>query len=331
MFEGPTHTDETAAWRQFWTGRAGGGEHRYRDPQSGAVLEAYWQDYFADCFSAGGEVVLADLACGEGELLRLAGRAAGQFDATTLKPYCADIARDAVALAANGLPGAAPVVADCARLPVPDRSFDCVVSQFGLEYAGDAAFGEAARTVGDAGRFHALVHCEGGAVERACSEVAALLGRVLDSGLFDSLARYAETIPRTARGEASAEEAQACVTALRDALEAVERAVAQTGHGPARDHVARLVADTRTLASRLAAYAPGDVAAWIAGQRADVEAFHHRMTSMVRVARTAEQMQDLAGRLEAAGLAVSALDTVAAPQDGAPLAWVLDAARAGPA
>ena len=44
-------------------------------------------------------------------------------------------------------PGIRCVVADAVRAPFPDGAFDVVTSQFGLEYAGQAALPEAARLV----------------------------------------------------------------------------------------------------------------------------------------------------------------------------------------
>lgn len=181
--------------------------------------------------------------------------------------------------------------------------------------------------VGGGGSFHALVHCEGGVVEQSCSAVADLLATLHDSALFDALSRYASCIPRAVRGEAPEAEAQACVAALRTALERVEAAAREASPGPARDHVARLVADCRTLANRLGAYAPEDVAGWIAVQKAEADAFLHRMTSMLRVAQSEAQIRDIRARLEAGGLTVAEIATLDAPQGDRPLAWVLDARR----
>lgn len=321
--------DETAAWTQFWQGRAEGSEHRYRDPALGAVISAHWQRYFSDRFSDGGAINLIDLACGEGEVLRFAEREAMSSKALKLSAFCADIAPGAVALAAQSLKTTpvAPTVADGGRLPFADAVFDCVVSQYGLEYAGLDAFNEAGRVVGPAGSFHALVHCKGGLVEQSCSAVAELLGAVLGSRLFDALSRYATVIPQAARGEAEGAEAEACVATLREALEQGEVAVRPASPGPARDHIARLLGDCRTLAGRLGAYSPDDVAAWITGQQADIEAFHHRMTSMVRVAQSVDQIRDIRQRLAAGGLILAEVDTLAAPVGDKPLAWVVDARR----
>lgn len=327
MFEGSPHATETTAWQQFWSGRVQASEHRYRDPAIAAVLDRHWQDFFTGAFRAGMRVDLVDLACGEGEVLRFADRFAAARADIELNPVCADVAHEAVQMAAASPAAAAPAVADCARLPFADESFTCAVSQYGLEYAGPDAFSEAARVVGEGGRFHALVHCEGGAVDHACRNVATLLVAVLESGLFDRLADYAATIPRAAAGEVPHAQAQACVDALRAALTAVGTAVSAADPGPARDHVARLAGDSQTLAGRLAAYAPADVTAWIAGQKAEIEAFHHRMTSMVRVAQSDADVKALSDRLDAAGLAVDDVATLAAPEGDRPLAWVLNARR----
>jgi SAM-dependent methyltransferase len=326
MSESPTSASETAAWRQFWTGRAPGGEHRYRDPQTASVLRDHWRSRFAVWFGETGVSDIVDLACGEGEVLQLAVEFAAERDGTALTGFCTDIAPDAVAMAAVRA-GGAGIAADCSRLPFTDGAFGIVVSQFGLEYAGADAFGEAGRIVAPGGVLHALVHCRNGLIERSCRDIADLLTAVRRSAMLERLAEYTDTIPRAVRGETAHETAQACVAALRTAVEQVGAAVTAAPPGPARDHVVRLLQDSQTLTQRLAAYAPADVEAWIAAQSAEIEAFQHRMSSMLRVAQPEAGMHDLAARLTGEGLAVSGVETLPEPQHGQPLAWILEARR----
>lgn len=326
MLGGRTQTSEAAAWGQFWAGRSPGDEHRYRDPRVADVLDAHWSRYFSDRIEEGGVTSLLDLACGEGEVLRFAEQVFARSSDDLPRAICCDVAPPAVQMAAGAL-NALPVAADSSALPFADAAVTCAVSQYGLEYAGQAAFSEAARVLDAGGQLHALVHCRGGVVEAACGDVAALLTTVIDSNLFERMADYAKDIPLAAAGEVPDARARECVDNLRAALDAVGEALAIASHGPAREHVARLVADCRTLAGRLGHFAPSDVTAWINGQKSDTAAFQHRMTSMLDVAQSEDDMRGIVGRLDAAGLAVSPLSVLEAPGQSGALAWVVDARR----
>ena len=326
MFEGRKYDDETAAWRRFWSNRARGSEHRYREPAAAAVIGDHWQAYFGKMFAGRGVVGLIDLACGEGEVLQYANAQALQMPDMAMTAICADIAPDAVRLA-GAAGGAEPAVADCARLPFCDGAFTDAVSQYGLEYAGPRAFSEAARIIGAGGQFHALVHCEHGAVAATCSDVAKLLESVLDAALFERLSTCCQALSPGDGRAVDTVTLEPSVEALRQALQRVTEAVTAAPDGPARVHVARLVGDCQRLVSRVTAYAPADVEAWIAGQRAEIDAFHHRMTSMLRVAQSDADMRELAAALAGQGLVLAPVAELAAPDGEAPLAWILHASR----
>ena len=330
MKKSQTSRDEAAAWVRFWDGRERGTEHRYRDPRVAVVLRQHWQHCLSERFEGAPVVSLVDIACGEGELLRIAADCASGAGVDEFEACCTDISRNAVALAADAMPEEAlaiPAVANAAELPFADAVFDCAISQYGLEYAGPEAFSEAARVVGETGSLHALVHCQGGVVEAACEEVAALLSAVVDGRLLGRLAEYVEAMVPAGDGAISDETVRDRVEQLRHGFDAVDEAVRAAKPGPARDHVARLVVDSRTLASRLGHYALADVSAWIGGQKLEIEAFLHRMTSMLDVAQSEDDMRAVVGRLEAAGLRVEALSVLEAPGQGGALAWVVDARR----
>lgn len=322
-------TAEAGAWKQFWTGRARASEHQFRDARTGALLHGYWQDVLEAALAGRSKVSLIDLATGEGEVIALVDQAAARFPDLRIEAFASDIAVDAVRLAASprGRFEASPVVADSAVLPLRDASLDLVLSQYGLEYAGPEAFSEAGRIVAPGGRIHALVHCRGGAVETACSAVASLLGQVIESELIPRMKDFVVTIPKAVAGEVSQDEGQACADALRQALETSARAAGAAAPGPARDHVARLIQDCQAAAGRLGAFQTADLLAWLDGQAGELTAFHHRMTSMIRVALSDAQMEDCRARLAQAGLDVSPAATLDLPDGGPPLAWVLDARR----
>ncbi len=325
----PSQNQEAGAWKQFWTGRADGQEHQFRDDRAASVLHGHWGRVLDDAFSGKTQISLIDLACGEGEVLGLAGLAAQKASGLAVHAVAADIAKDAVGLASSRQTAFIPhaLVADSASLPIADMSFDLVLSQYGLEYAGPEAVLEAGRIVAPGGRLHALLHCAGGAVAQSCQPIATFLEQVIRSGLLERLDDFVITIPRAMAGTVSRETGQACAESLREAVEAAAQAAGPAAPGPARDHVVRLIQDCQSVASRLGAYRTEDLQAWITAQSVELEAFHHRMTSMLRVALNHDEIQRVAGQLSALGLSVANVETLALEAGAPPLAWIVDARR----
>lgn len=149
-----------AAWSAFWrTGARDGCTAAFPAAAQAAIASA-WHQMFATQSST---IRLLDVACGRGAVLAHAA-AAGIVDRTGV-----DLAEDAaVAVPDERILGGV----DACALPFADRSFDLVVSQFGLEYAGiERALPEAARVTRGALAF--LVHAREGAVVAQAREQAA--------------------------------------------------------------------------------------------------------------------------------------------------------------
>ncbi|MEQ1930580.1 MAG: class I SAM-dependent methyltransferase, partial [Parvularculaceae bacterium] len=156
------------------------------------ALGALWREFFESRPFGAGDLVL-DIASGAAPIARqcadvLAPRRRPRF-------VCADYAPAAISAAKRLLSSATPagggapigfsgVVCDARRLPFVDGSFAAVVSQFGLEYAGPEAFGEAARVLAPGGAFCSVIHARGGAIARECADNARDVGGALDAGLI---------------------------------------------------------------------------------------------------------------------------------------------------
>lgn len=133
-------------------------------------VAASWRALFATLPDG---ATLLDIGCGRGALLDLAG-AAGAL-ARGVKALGVDLA-PATALGGEGFDIQGGV--DAAALPFADRSFDCVVSQFGIEYAGfEIALAEAARVCG--GQLVVLSHAAEGVVTEQAAEQAAQIDELL--------------------------------------------------------------------------------------------------------------------------------------------------------
>jgi ubiquinone/menaquinone biosynthesis C-methylase UbiE len=147
-----TETDTSPAgvhhWDGFWRAREKAVQQEDIGSRDPAPAE-YWDTFFRKEFESVRQPRLLDVACGVGAVTTIALRAA-RATTTDLAAYCADYSVSAVAELRKSVPEATGVACDARALPYSDCSFDLVVSQFGIEYAGMEAFDEAARLV-DAG------------------------------------------------------------------------------------------------------------------------------------------------------------------------------------
>lgn len=144
------------AWTNYW---AQGASHScvgsFGGSYSGAI-GAFWSSLFDVCSAP---IRLLDLAAGNGPVARLAwerwGRGAGlEVDAVDLAKVAPAWYRSAEHLSVRFHSGVS-----IENLPFEDASFDCVVSQFGIEYAArPKAFLEALRVAKPGAIFGFVMH-----------------------------------------------------------------------------------------------------------------------------------------------------------------------------
>lgn len=202
--------DTGALWGDYWEGA---GLHGCTDefpPDVQRAIADRWRAQFA---SLSDGASLLDIGCGRGALLDLAG-AAGAL-ARGVKALGIDLA-PADRLGSEGFEIRGGV--DAAALPFADRSYDCVVSQFGIEYAGFArGLAEAARVC--AGELVVLAHAAEGVVVDQAAEQAAQVAELLGPRRLADRLRAAQADGRLADLTAR----------LREELQAMAGTAANTG------------------------------------------------------------------------------------------------------
>lgn len=151
--------DSAALWSAFWRTSARDGSTAAFPPAAQQQIREGWRRLLE---GRRPDTRMLDIACGRGAVLAL-GAAAGIQARTGV-----DIAQiDAIAENGEHILGGI----DARDLPFEDATFDMVVSQFGIEYAGLAeAMTEAARV--SCGEIAVLLHAADGAVVAQASEQA---------------------------------------------------------------------------------------------------------------------------------------------------------------
>lgn len=305
-------SDSAADWQDFWatggTGDAAWASQAHRD-----FLAQHWRGVFAG--DANPALTIVDIGSGDGAALRYATRSVR---------IAIDIAPAAARAAAKASPGLIGVAADAAQLPLADRSVDVVVSQFGIEYAGVAAFAEATRVLKPWGAFSAVCHLRGGAIEAVCAHNARLLTALIDSGLA---ARASAALAASYRLQA---EGRPPRDAAREgefgaAFATVAQMLAQASNSPAKRAIEHFMAELSILSTRRMAYEPSEALTWITRMSNTLEAYLGRMNAMVRVALDQAQAEAICAMFRDNGFGAASAKPVHMTSEVTASAWLIEA------
>ena len=319
-------TSDAESWSAFWSGAEAASEPVISGAK-GAAFERFWADFFRGRFDSG-RATMIDIACGAGPVSKQAAQMA-EAAGFALSIHCTDYSAAAVRGARSAVEGAdiAGFVADAAALPLGDEICDFAVSQFGLEYAGTAAFSEAGRVVQAGGALAAIVHLKGGAIEEEC---AANLHIVLKAQEIGLLPRARETFDagfEVLAGRAPREKLQKADKAFAPVARAAKQLLETTPPGMARAFLERLYTDLGHMYQRMNAYAPEDIRAWIDRGEFELKAYEHRMASMIAAAQSESDMAGIVDRLKGGGLNAAPPKILNANAPLKPAAWALIAER----
>ncbi|MDJ0908865.1 MAG: class I SAM-dependent methyltransferase [Woeseiaceae bacterium] len=298
-------------WSDYWEKDGDAGGEVFVSAQGGRhpALAEYWQAVFADL--AKGASVL-DVASGAGSIF-------AHLDAEHgFELHATDIAPEALAALSERIPGVTTAVSGADELPYEDASFDLVVSQYGIEYAGRDAFAEAARLVKPGGRLAALVHIEDGYVD---SNNKAQLDEATTVREIDFIGRAIDLTNRAFSGNRALMEKteQAFVPLITRMSEAIQRC-------PRGIHV-YLLAGFKKLYENRQQYRKTDIVEWLEQMNGELSKTLDRLARMRAAAMSADDMAAIEASVSSAGLTgVSAVPFETEGNDR-PIAWSLTAKR----
>lgn len=310
------------AYWQAWNEAVSQEEAGARDP---APLQ-HWASYFEHAFANGGQPKLIDVACGHGPVTGVALQAAKQ-SSLAVELHCADYSQSAVDELLRRYPDVRGVACDVRNMPFPDRHFDLVVSQFGVEYAGDDAFSEAARLVAEGGAFEALLHLAGGAIHEECADNLSVVVMLREAGFMTRARAAFQTGFDLVAGKTDKEAFDAADRKLAPAVETARQLLRDKGTMAAGGLLARLYRDIGYMYSRMQNYVPGEVLAWFDAMTAELDSYEGRMASMTRAAVDEKGIRAKMERLVAARLDTQEPAVLSLTASDRPAAWILSAHR----
>ena len=324
MSEAPD-TPHAEHWDAFWRAR----DKAVSREDAGARDPApahFWQDFFEREFAGRPAASLVDVACGNGAVTEIA-IAAALSAGTDLDAFCADYSQAAIDELCRRFPGVQGIACDAADMPWPDGRFDFVVSQFGIEYASERAFPEAARLVATGGTLVALVHLSGGAIHAECADNYAVASAVRDAQLMPLARRAFVAGFDLLAGKITDDQFQESDRQLAPAVEATKAILQEKGAQAAGGLLANLYKDIGYMYTRMQNYAPDEVFAWIDGMAAELDSYEGRMASMTRAAMDEAQASATADALATLGLDAEEPQVLSLEESGKPAAWILVARR----
>lgn len=264
--------------------------------------KAVWESFFAAC-PQGARVL--DLACGAGAVATIARDAGRGLDvtgadfSTEIKPV------DGIRFVQG---------ARLEQLPLPDASFDVVVSQYGFEYAEQsAAAAELVRVLAPGGAMMLIVHAkEGPPVQDIVGRLARARRMLAAGGLGELVLRLGETLIAGAPADD-----------LIAAAEAARAAEAQAEHDATTRRVLQILSDA-LLGRRM--FGGAYVRDTARGIIDELQQYAARIAAMTEAALSEPEAGALAQRFATLGLAPEPI--AAAHADNGDLAgWLVRARR----
>jgi len=316
------------SWNDYWAGAQLAGISPHAGAQDPALAE-FWTTWFRNLALADrGQARILDLGCGHGAVTGHAESVARNyhrhFDIT-----CLDNSQAAVDLVGIEHPGVTALCAGAENVPLPDKVFDHIVSQFGLEYAPLAAADEVSRLLRPAGSIAFIMHLKDGAVFEECQGNRDALDAVSASGVMSAFTRLVEESQALRRGRGSHSAFERADRELSPCVKAMEAALVKYGQDVGGGMVFRTYADIGHMYQRLQAFDPQEIITWAHRAETTISAWRDRMQTMLDAALDDSALQAWQDRLTAGGIALATPTTLAMGEPAKEGAWVLTGTKAG--
>jgi len=320
-----TNSDSLSAdlsWDRYWRGMKEGGQFGVGGA-SHPRLNQFWREYFSSIGAHAGPKKIIDIGSGDGAIVAAAIDTLGD-DSVDLT--CLDISRHALELLLQRYPDVDGIVANALHVPLASESFELVTSQFGVEYAGAAAFEEAARLVAPGGQLVLLAHHRSSVMYEDCSaSLDAVEGLKACQFITRSIALF-EAGFATLQG-ADRRPYDSAAQDLLPAYRELERIMRRYGKHVAGDTLLRLYEDVDNIHQHMERYDAAEILQWLARMDGELDGYTRIMGAMRDAALDEPQFRAVCEAVKDTGLTVQQALPLHSDDIGLPIAWVLTATR----
>lgn len=308
-------------WDVYWRGKKEAEPQSDHGVQDKAASD-FWMQFFREEFRRHSSPRILDAACGHGAVTGLALDIAKAMAVSDMVLSCMDYSASAVQALEEKYPSVKGVACDAAETPFSDGEFDIVASQFGLEYAGETAFDEAARLVARDGVLVAIVHMKKGAIFDECAANLGAIQAIQDCNLL-ALARAAfDAGFAVVAGNAVQATFREADKNLAPSVETLKATLRKYGPLAAGGIIQRVGHDLAYMYQRIEAYLPDEVITWLDRTDKELLAYAGRMESMVNAALDEKEIKTLSKRMTSKGLTVDTYDVLRMGRNKMPAAWI---------
>jgi ubiquinone/menaquinone biosynthesis C-methylase UbiE len=300
-------------WTDYWQKEGAAGEvYVDKKGNKSPFLSDFWHHYFVSLSKENTHKKLIDIASGAGSIF------AELAKAHPFELFAADVSGHALEQLNSRIANVTTTVCSAACIPFEDRTFDIIVSQFGIEYGGIAAFEEATRLLKKGGELVFLCHHEDGSIDSR--NKIELHGAYLVKEI-EFIHKAFSVTQGAFSGDAQAFN-QEC-----DAFVEVEPRLAAFCQAHPNGVHAYLYSGFKTLFSQRNAYTEEDIVKWLAQMAPEVDKAILRLEEMRKATLSISDMQNIRQGMLASGLTRVEFSPLSVPVNSLPLAWHISARR----
>lgn len=310
-----------APWDSHWQNTEEEAAFTSDAPQN-TTLHDFWVGFFESIVNTNPSNSIIDLACGNGVVTSLAFNQLLKTTLSNITLHSVDISFNALKNLSARINVTSAVQADCANLPYLDNSFDTVVSQFGIEYAGVQAYEESARILKPTGTFAGIFHYKGGALFNECHTNHLTANNVLNLGLFDASRAAFQAGFSAMNGESSIAEFQEKDRVFAPVINEFKLLIASSSTA-LKPILLNVLKDIGYMYEHLQLYNATDVANWLNATEAELSAYVDRMALMLSSAMDEIQVGHLMSSFIAKGFTQLSCNKMSIP-NAPPFAWAVE-------
>lgn len=272
-------------------------------------ITEYWANVFRE--SAASHRVI-DIASGAGSIYD----GLSNKKQMSLSLHATDLSEAALKILEKRINSASVYVCSSLELPFDDRSFDLVVSQFGLEYSGVEAFNEAARLVGPSGHLAILSHYRDGYIDQRNKSFLAGAKLALSSG-------YIETAIDLTKAIFTGSKAQ--VRKAEPPFIAAQLVLAKSFDIHPEGIHRHLYFGYREMYMKVQNYHAQDIIDWLQAMKKDIKKNIQKVTKIREVSLTEDDVRGIESILLRHGLSSIRIDPLKIPDTERIVAWSITA------
>ena len=316
-------------WDNYWQGRSSqrsGNALVEVGIENNHSLNQFWLDFF-HAKSKSSEI--ADFACGAGSVLKHA----NSLDFSHLTGI--DISPKALDIMQKKIPGATAICSPVNKTPLKNASFDIVVSQFGIEYAGNKnnllqAFREMHRILKPDGEICVISHAENSVIHKGCLVSLSNI-KVIETSRFIETAKNTLSKLYESDSGSTPQDFNAQFAQLNQSAQPIMEWLKTANRD--KDNFAQftynMLESSHKLITRYQSYSFQDGLKWFEGIESELAAYKGRMTSMTQAAQSEEDLSILVKNLTQleSKLQFSALEKFYFPPDNKLAAWIIRASK----